>query len=69
MGASICCAEAEADTQFTILAWCSLKKQYPIFLSDRFKLSNYIKKFSKDVLFSGLNRTFLGQKHARKDFG
>jgi hypothetical protein len=27
MGASICCAEAEADTQFTILDLSALKKQ------------------------------------------
>jgi hypothetical protein len=31
MGASTCCAEAEADTQFTIFAWCALKKQCLIF--------------------------------------
>jgi hypothetical protein len=27
MGASICCAEAEADTQFTIFDLSALKKQ------------------------------------------
>jgi hypothetical protein len=30
MGASICCAEAEADTQFTIFDLSALKKQYLI---------------------------------------
>ena len=33
MGASICCAVTEADTQFTIFALSALKKQYLIFLS------------------------------------
>jgi hypothetical protein len=28
MGASICCAEAEIDTQFTIFDLSALKKQY-----------------------------------------
>jgi len=31
MGASICCAEAEADTQFTIFDLSALKKQCLIF--------------------------------------
>jgi hypothetical protein len=31
MSASICCAEAEVDTQFTILALSALKKQCLIF--------------------------------------
>jgi hypothetical protein len=31
MGASICCAEAEADTQFAIFAWLTIKKQCLIF--------------------------------------
>jgi hypothetical protein len=33
MGASICCAEAEADTQFTIFDLSALKKQCLDFLS------------------------------------
>jgi hypothetical protein len=33
MGASICCDEAEAYTQFTIFALSALKKQILIFLS------------------------------------
>ena len=33
MGASICCAAADAGTQFTIFAWCALKKQCPISIS------------------------------------
>ena len=35
MGASICCAAADAGTQFTIFAWCALKKQCPISRSEK----------------------------------
>jgi hypothetical protein len=47
MGASICCAEAEADTQFTIFDLSALKKQCLIFEridSGEFLVTEIVKK-------------------------
>jgi hypothetical protein len=49
MGASICCAVAEADTQFTIFALSALKKQYLIFCYGVGYKSMFLKCFIKLV--------------------
>jgi hypothetical protein len=45
MGASICCAEAEADTQFAIFAWLTIKKQCLIFFSMPYLSMPYLLSF------------------------
>ena len=42
MGASICSAAAEAGTQFTVFALDALKKQLPIFIFSKFRVTGCI---------------------------
>ena len=53
MGASICCAVAEADTQFTIFALSAMKKQCLIF-NEAMNIHN--EQFSEDRIQRDLAR-------------
>ena len=47
----MCCAAAEADTQFTIFAWFALKKQYlNLYLSKNFELGPIIGAFIAGII-------------------